>query len=260
MVDERDDLIGASDADLVGGAESGVEDNAKLKAENSRLRQTLAHQEDLNRQALPYVKVARALQTAPGGDAIIKKLEKGEPLTEKQAAKVVEAVDKTGEAVGGVTADEVREMLGEFGQQFHERLQAGRQAEKATSKLDARAIKELEGYEILKGSEDWNTTFPIVMDQIKRGIKGEAGGLVVPDDEDDVYWFAVKRTYKMLQAMNAGEKKPAGQDEKDRLAAMLKGRRKSPASKSQDDDENVPEEIKAIREMGTGVIGKRFSS
>jgi hypothetical protein len=150
-------------------------------------------------------------------------------------------------------------MLGEFGSELQERLHVSRQAEKATTALDAWAEEKLEGYKELKGTEDWNTTWDIVREQVRRGLAGEPGGLVVPEGEDDVYKFMVKRTYKTLQAMQAGEKKVAKQSESERIAAAIKGGRKVPASKSQDDSDDVPEEIKKIRQIGTGTIGKRFS-
>ncbi len=243
---------------------SDAEEGRDVRAENTRLRQELAREQAAGQKALPWIRMVMQLKESTVGQVILNKLQKNEDLSQLELAAVKQASAQGQQADGEapLTKAELEEVLVSRDQALVEKLAADRGAEKAMSKLDARAIKELPGYEKLKDSKIWreslNTIFQLVGND----------ALSVPSDEKDPYWWAVKRNYHTLISEDPelvkGTKKPAGKDESERLAEILSSGRK-PSASDQDTDElaGIPEEyanrIRQIRSIGTGVTGKQFA-
>lgn len=249
--------------DQVSGEAGG--EVARLKAENTKLMQRNAEIEKYAERAVPYVQVAQALQAAPGGQDIIEKLKKGEPLTKAEEKKAEEAA-KTAAEEGGkaLTKGEAKElfesMIGEATSKFGETVSAERNAEKSIIALEARAEKELEGYEHLKN----DPTFKMWRATTIENIKNER--LQVPKDEDDVYFFATKVAYNIAHALQG--KPVKGKSEQDRVAAVLAsgGGKSSSTTTGQAGESGIPkgmeETIEKIRGYGdrTHIAGKSFSN
>lgn len=229
------------------------DDGGDWREQNTRLRQELAEQKELNRQAVPLVQVALALQTQDKN--VYMKLMKGESLTKKQEAVVEEAAKTV-----GVTEEGLAKMLDERFATLAQRSAADSQARDAMVELDKWATVELPGYENLKGTPTWNGTLSAVLGSIENGT------MVVPASVKDPYRWAVEETYHIISARNPdvakGPKKVA-QSPEDRAAQILAAGRRPSASKGEDDDlagltDKEKEEIENMRGVGTGV-GKRFS-
>ena len=227
-------------------------DGGDWREQNTRLRQELAEQKELNRRAVPLVQVALQLQEQDAD--VYTKLLKGEKLTKPQAAAVEEAAE-----AAGVTPEVLGRMLDERFQQLTQQQSADRQAADAMVELDTWATEKLPGYENLRGTPTWNGTLSAVLGSIENGT------MTVPPDVKDPYKWAVEETYHIISARNPdvvkGPKKVA-QTGDDRAAAILAAGRKPSASQGGDELDGLTDaekrEIEFIRGIGSGV-GKRFS-
>ena len=142
------------------------------REQNTRLRQELSEQKELNRRAVPFVQVALQLQKHDG--ATYQKLMKGEPLT-KAEQKTVD----TAQAASGLTVEQFEEKLDQRVQYLLQRQQADRDAADNMKKLDEWAEKELPGYDNMKGSSTWNGALSSVLNTIENGT------FEVPKNEKD---------------------------------------------------------------------------
>lgn len=222
------------------------------REQNTRLRQELAEQKELNRKAVPFVQVALALGKAD--PATYEKLVKGEPLTAKQTATADAAA-----TAAGVTREDFDRLLDEKLGYMLQRMSADRQAEVSMRELDARATKELEGYDKLRGTPTWNGTLESVMKNIENGT------FAVPEGVEDPYYWAIEQTYYIVRSQNpelAKGKKAVAKPEAERAAEILAGGRKPSASSSADELSGLPDDVKSeiewIRSIGA-TQGEKFS-
>lgn len=236
-----------------GGAKSDAE--GAQRDQNIRLRQELAEQKDLNRKAVPYVQVAIELQKQDEDTYI--KLQKGEALTKKEEKQVATAA-----ASAGLTRDELEGLLDQKLGAMTQQQAAARQAEINMQALDQRASKELDGYDKLKGTYEWNGVLSSVMGAIENGT------YKVPSEVDDPYFWAVAQTHGIIKAMNpelAKGSKTVGKAAEQRAAEILAGGRKPSASNNQDSSDlaGLPDEereqVEFIRGLGDGVVGDKFA-
>jgi len=250
---------GSGEAGGVGeGGEVG-----RLRAENTKLMQRNAEIEKVSERAVPLVRIAQALVNAPGGKEIVQKLEKGEPLTAAEEKKATAAADAaTAEGSVPLTVGAAKEifagMMKEATDQFGETVSAERKASESMQALEAKATKELEGYQDLKKDPSYQGWVAATLEQIKQNK------LKVPDGEDDVWYFAVKTAYKVCQHLQG--KPTKGKGEKERVAEVLAAGGSKPSSttgttKSSDIPEGMEAEIERIRSYGTRQIaGKSFAN
>lgn len=251
----KDDDTGSGTSAVPGSEPAGGEpkgDEGAWREQNTRLRQELAEQKELNRKAVPLVQVALALGKAD--PTTYEKLVKGEPLTAKQAATVDAAA-----SAAGMTAEDFDKRLDEKLGLLLQRMQADRQAETGMRELDAKAAKELEGYDKLKGTATWNGVLSSVMGAIENGT------YPVPEGVEDPYYWAIEQTYAIVKSQNpelAKGKKPVAKAEAERAAEILAGGRKPSASSGADELSGLPDderrEIEFIRSIGE-TQGEKFS-
>lgn len=237
---------------------------ARLQAENTKLMQRNAEIEKYSERAVPYVRVAQALQAAPGGKEIIQKLEKGEPLTaaeEKKAEKV--AKDAAAEGEVPLTVGAAKELfdkkIDDATSKFGETVAAERNAEKSITALEAKATKELEGYQNLKNDPTFKGWVAATLAQIKEGQ------LQVPKGEDDLYYFATKTAHKIVHSLQGDPAETKGEEERVAEVLAAGGSRPSPATgqtESSDIPKGMEAQIERIRGYGTRahIAGKSFSS
>ena len=217
-----------------------------FRAEATRLRQELAQTKELNRQAVPWVNLAMALKQAPGGNEIIERLQKGEPLTAKQEAVVEKVTERQGTPL---TVEQLHAMF----ETFEQRLDAKELAKEDLRTMNARADQELPGLtDVLKTAEGKRR-----LNVVLGMIQGEA--IAVPDDEPDPYWFAYKQVYQSLKADNPdiGKTKRVPKTEAERRGAIVKA---SPKSAGAPEEEILPEDQafarRPLRRTGIGGFGK----
>ena len=232
------------------------------RAESTRQSQRAKKAEDLNRQAWPYVQTAMALQKAPGGNAIIEKLQKGEPLTATQEKKLDKAKEEAGTT--GMSEEQVGKMLETASQNFEQRLYESRKAEKAMDSLNewARTAKtksgtlKYSGYDELSTSPEWNEHLGTILDAIQKGT------LNVPDDWSDPYKYAVHQNYGWLKALNPdiGKEKPTKKTEKDRRAAISQSTVQAGGVAPEDSDELPDWANPAVASRGVAGGGRSFNS
>lgn len=257
MADEATPAVGASSpGPSVAGGDGGSGEVTRLRAENTKLMQRNAEIEKYAERAVPMVKITQALLAAPGGKEVIEKLEKGEPLTvaeEKKAAKAAETATAEGEAPLTVGAAKVlfESMVNDATSKFGETVAAERNAEKSVEALEAKATKELEGYQDLKNDPTFKGWVAATIEQIK------AKKLVVPEGEDDVYYFAMKTAYNIAHALQG--KPVVGKGETERVAeALAAGGSKPSSATSTSGSNDVPKgmeaEIERIRGYGSRQI------
>lgn len=244
-----------------GGAGDG-EEVAKLRADNTRLRQRIAEDEKLHKTAVPLVRLARALIDAPGGREIVEKLQRGEPLTAAETKKVEVAEEATKPAeylTKGAAEELLKGLLDEAVSKFGESVAAERKAAEALSALEARAEKELEGFKFLKRDPQYHRMVNDVIAQIGDKI------IEVPDGEDDVWWFAMNAAYRAIHALrNEPGKKKTTKTEEERVAEALASGAGPSSTTHTGDEGKLPEALQAqvdrIRQYGTRTIaGKSFS-
>lgn len=238
------------------GAGEG-EEVAKLRADNTRLRQALAENEQLSTRAVPLVRIAQALVNAPGGKEIIEKLNKGESLTVKEQ-KQVQQVQKTETEDVPLTKDEATELfrglLKEATDQMGETVAAERKAADNLAALEARGEKELEGFEHLKKDPQYQRQVNDIIEQIRDKT------IIAPKEEEDLWWFAMKTAHTVVHALR-GEPVKGKKTESERVAEAIAAGGSGPSSRAQGEGEEVSEEIKRIREIGTRTIaGKSFGN
>ena len=222
------------------------------RAENTRLRQELARTKDTLRQVHPLAELGHAIKQAPGGAEIIRRLEKGEPLTAKQEQVVQRAAETTSDTTGW-SEEKLAAMLKADREALREELRAERRAEEDMRELDAKAAKELPGYEELRKTPGWKKRLSVVLNLIGN----EA--IAVPDDEPNPYYFAIKEAYETILANNPelGKIKKVPKSESERRGAIVKA---SPKSSGAPEEEEIPEELafarRPIRRTGIGGFGK----
>lgn len=244
---------GQSDGTVVDGGKS--DDGGAWREQNTRLRQELAEQKDLNRKAVPYVQVAIELQKQDQDTYL--KLSKGEALTQAEVKKVEVAA-----ASAGLTREEFDSLLDQKLGQMSQRMVADRQAETNMTALDKRATEELDGYAGMKGTPMWNGVLSSVMGCIENGT------YQVPETETDPYYWAIKETHAQIKARHpelAKGTKVVGKTAADRAADILVGGRKPSASTSTNDDlsglsDEDRKEVEWIRSLKSGpAAGEKFS-
>lgn len=223
------------------------------KAESTRLRQELAKVRQLNRQATPLAQLGYALQNAPGGDAIIEKLVKGEPLT----AKETKTVEKASEASGGngLSLEAIEEVLEKKLTNFERKQLERQRSEVAMQRLHERGKKELPGYEEIYQTPEWNRR----LNTILRMAETEEG--FVPDEEADPYWYVIQETYATLakQNPNIGKVKPAKKTESERKGAISKTAGQS-AGAPEEDSELAEAIRRAVPARPTTQVGKSLGA
>jgi len=263
MADETTPGTGTSNQEPGSLGTSGVgegEEVSRLRSENTRLRQSLADSEKLGTRAVPLVRIAQALINAPGGNEIVEKLEKGEPLTKAEERKVEKAAETP------VTLAAVEELLDkkmqETSSRFGQTVAAERKAAESLKALDERAVKELEGYKDLKRDPQFNGWVSAVIEQLRQEQEAPGTGIVLPPEEDDVWWFAVKTAHRISHALAGKPKK--GKGEAERVAeALTAGGAKSSSTGAGGSDipEDMREEIERIRGYSNPLIaGKSFGN
>ena len=263
MDNETTPDAGSSSQVPEGGVGGGGE-VARLQAENTKLMQRNAEIEKYSERAVPYVRVAQALQAAPGGKEIIQKLEKGEPLTaaeEKKAEKVAKDAAAEGEVplTMGAAKELFEGMVASATSKFGETVAAERNAEKSITALEAKATKELEGYQNLKNDPTFKGWVAATIEQIR------AKQLEIPKGEDDLYYFATKTAYNIVHALQGKPSEAKGEEERVAEVLAAGGSRPSPATgqtESSDIPKGMEAQIERIRGYGTRahIAGKSFSS
>lgn len=225
-----------------------------LQAKARKLEDELRQSREIHRQAEPVIKLAQALWNAPGGREIIANLRAGKPLTEKQAARVEAVADAGGKATAGLTADEVRGIVQDSLTGFRQQSWEERKAEKEIEALHKRASKDLEGYEELAGTKQWNDALNTTLALI------EQRSLIPPEEEDDPIYWAVKHTFKVLTGLGPGEKKekPAGRNEQERRGAIAAQAGRPAGSPDTGKEPSTNQAWASAR--GRSTVGKSFSS
>lgn len=216
------------------------------KKEMTRLRQALARKDDQIQRALPIVQLMSKLQQTQGGSEILQKLEKGEPLSPAEEKKVEKA-----EGQKGLTLAEVEGLFAKREQEQLKTWQLLQAHEKAMAKLHRRAMKELPEFEELSESPEWAGTLDAVLKAVQNGT------IEVPEDDGD---FAIyKRTYEILTA--GKEKKKVEKKVREEMGEMLAASSSASSRVTATEGEEIPEELKAIRKIGSFTrIGKSFSN
>lgn len=245
------------------GNQGGSQDS--ILAENTRLKQELAQSRDMNRNAEPLVNLARTLWNAPGGKEIVEKLRRGESLTSGEVATATNAQGVAqaqatghtpgGQSTAGMSKDEIRTLMREELQAFERSQWEGRKSEQHISKLHERAAKELEGYENIAGTPQWNQ----MLDTVLAAMEAET--LAPPDDEPDPLYWAIKHTWSAVTGLKPGQKRerPAKTGEGERRGAIAAQTPTAGGSPDSDDEPDSPD-LKWARSRGTGTVGKSFSS
>ncbi len=211
---------------------------------------------------MPYVQTAMALQAAPGGTAIIEKLQKGEPLTVAQEKKLEKAQAEAGTT--GMSEEQVEKMLDTAAQKFENRLWESNKAKDAMDSLHdwARTAKtksgtlKYSGYDELHTSPEWNEHLGTILDAI------QAGKLQVPEGWSDPYKYAVHQNYGWLKALDPeiGKEKPSGKTEKDRRAAISQSSVQAGGVAPEDSDGLPDWANPAVAAKGVAGGGRSFSS
>ena len=248
---------GTEPSGVLGVAGEG-EEVTRLRSENTRLRQNLAENEKLSTRAVPLVRLAQALIGAPGGQEIVEKLEKGEPLTKAEEKKATAAAAESDKPLTKAEAKELfSELHKESVKEFGESVAADRKADESLKALDERAEKELEGYKDLRRDPQFQGWINATLEQIR------AKTIVLPEGEDDLWWFAVKTAHRIAHAV-AGKpsKKPKGDTERVAEALAAGGAKPSSTSSGGSDyPEEMREQIERIRGYGNPMIaGKSFGN
>lgn len=223
------------------------------RAETTRLQQELKRARDLNRQAKPFVETALALQAAPGGTAIIEKLQKGEALTAVQEKKLEKAQEETGTT--GVTQEQLKELLETQAQGFEQRLFERDKAKTALDDLNIWATEKFPGFEELHKTPEWKGK----INSILRDIQEEV--LVVPEGEDS-YKYAYEQAYGWVQGLNPdiGKEKPSKKTEKQRREAISSSTVQAGGVAPEESDD-IPDYAKLDRApLGVAGGGKSFGS
>ena len=261
MVTETTPGSGASDlghgTEGIAGQAGEGEEVAKLRADNTRLRQDLARVQKAATAALPLAQIADKLIRAPGGKEIVGKLERGEALTATEAKKVEGVVATEAPLTKAEIQATVKELLKEAVGEIGETVASERRAAKSIEELEAKGLKELEGFEHMKQDPQFQRFTNEVLEQIKDGT------IELPKEEKDVWWFAVKTAHKLMQAMHGAPKK--GKTETERVAEVIAAGGTRPSSATARAGEEIPEELKEriekIRQIGTrSISGKSFSN
>jgi hypothetical protein len=239
---------GASSGDSITNNPEGASND--LQSQNTKLRQELARAKEIMRQAAPIAQLGEALQNAPGSEAIIAKLQKGEPLTDKQAAAATEEL----RATTNLTEERIVELLEENSKKLEQRMWEGQKAEREMDALHKRAMKEFPGYENVYQSQEFKRLEDLVLSQAQRAFND--GRTVIPDDEPDPYWWIKKEAWSILKAKNPElAEKPAGKTESERQGAIAGQSGKSGgAPEAQKDD--LPDYVK---NLNTRKYGGRLS-
>ena len=221
----------------------------------TKLQQQASKAERLNGEAMPWVQLGLALNNAPGGKGIIEKLQKGQPLTEAQQAKLDTAQAASGNS--GLSKDEVRSLFAEELPKamsiLEQRLYESDRAKRDMEKLNQKATKELVGFEDLQQTPEWNQALDLVL----FGI--EHRKIEVPPDEDP-YWFAFKKAHTMIlgEKPEIGKKKPANKTESERKGAISRQTSHS-AGAPPEEQSGVPDYANpGIAPLGMG--GRSFGS
>lgn len=248
------------------GGEGEGEEVAKLRADNTRLRQKNAENEQMMTRAVPLVRIAQTLIAAPGGKEIVEKLNKGEPLTVAEQKQVQETQQKlTPETPKGdapltrVEAEKLFQgLLDEAVGKMGETVAAERKAADNLTLLEARGEKELEGFGNLKQDPQYKRQVNDIIEQIRDGT------IEVPEKEPDMWWFAMKTAHTVLHAMRGTPVKGKKADS-ERVAEALKAGGAGPSSRTQTDESDIPGELKdtigKIRQLGSRTIaGKSFGN
>jgi hypothetical protein len=234
-------------ADGTPGGTGDVGEVAKLRADNTRLRQEVAKNESLNTRALPLVRLGKALLEAEGGQEIVDKLNKGEPLTSKEEKTVQQAQDKVDPNVTPLSKGEATEMfkglLEEAVEKMGQTVAAERKAADNLAELEARGEKELEGFVHLKKDPQYQRQVNDIIDQIRDGT------IEVPKEHDNVWWFAMDTAHKVIHALR-GTPVKVTKGEKERVAEVIAAGGAGPSSS------NTPSKESDIPEGMEDVIGK----
>lgn len=143
----------------------------------------------------PYARIGLALAKAPGGEAIIEKLRKGEPLTAGETRKVVNAADTAAGNGSSAPAFDPQQLQTLIAQTVGSLLDQRELSQRQLTKLVGRAEKELVGFADLKESP----AYLGAVDAVRVAV--ENGSLAPPEDEDRHY-FIMKSAYNMLLAAN----------------------------------------------------------
>ncbi len=224
------------------------------RAESTRLRQQLKKAQDLNRQSMPYVQTALALQSTPGGDVIIDKLQKGEPLTETQEKKLEKAKEDTG--TSGISEEKLGELLNTAAANFEQRLFESNRAKDALGDLHVWAAKEFPGYEDFRTSPEWNQKLGTILDAIKNG------SIQVPEDSPDPYKFALRQAMGWMKGLDPeiGKEKPSKKTETERREAISQSSIQAGGVAPEDSDK-LPDYARLdIAPRGVTGGGRSFSS
>lgn len=251
----------AAGTDRTSGAGDG-EEVARLRADNTRLRQQIAENEKLSARAVPLVRLAQTLIGAEGGKEIVEKLERGEPLTAKETKQVAQA-EKTAanEDDKPLTKKEAQALFGgmleEAVGRFGDTVAANQKASENIAELDKWAEKELEGYKHLKRDPQFHHLVRTVEEQVREQL------LEVPEDED-VWRFITRTAHRMAHALHNEKKKPAKRTEEERVADALNAGGGPSSTAHRGSEEDLPEQtkrtIESIRKIGTGTIGRSFGN
>ena len=223
------------------------------RGENTRLRQQLKKVQDLNREAMPYVQTAMALQSAPGGDAILQKLQKGEPLTATQEKKLEKAQEAA--AATGMSEERVAQMLETATQNFEQRLFEADRARERRQDLTAWATEKYPDFEDLHKTPEWKEKLGTILDAISNRT------LIVPDGEDP-YEFAYGQSIGWLKSLNPeiGKEKPSKKTEKERRAAISQSSVQAGGVAPEDSD-SIPDYANvAVAPRGATGGGRSFGS
>ena len=243
------------------GNAGGGGEGKSLESQNETLRQRVAKAERAYLESKPYVDLILRLRDAGEvGQKIIDKLYKGEPLTNLEEKKVIDAETKEGTPL---TEERVLEILAENNEKLTGSMRAQRSADKKNSELDTWASKNLKGYDKLKLSEQWGDTMDVIL-----GLY-HAKKMFIPDGKD--HWEAIyERAYNTCIAEDPDivkGKQPAASTEADRIKDILAGGTKKPASAAATGEEDpfkkhpeLKRELEFVRGIGGGTVGKSFGS
>ncbi len=162
---------------------------------------------------MPYYQVGMALHTAPGGDVIIEKLSRNEPLTAAEEKKHEQAQEEAGNA--GLSQEQAQNLLSAAAKEFEQKLWSSRKAERSMADLHAWAEKEYPNYQELRKTPAWDEKIGTILDAIQKRT------IPVPDDWDP-YRYAVDQAYGWLKGLDPeiGKVTPSKTTEKDRRAAI----------------------------------------
>ncbi len=246
-----------------GSSSAGSETNnpegasTDLQADNTRLRQDNAKLKQVQNDVLPFVKLAVAIRDAPGGQAIIDKVEKaraeGKPvdLTDLQKEKVEAAAQATGTPL---SEEKLGEILNGAFTQFEQKLWDKDNAKQAVQVIYDRAKKELPGYENIYKTPEWNRRKAVILAMAQQDPS------MIPDDEPDPYYWVEKETYATMAAQNPdiGKVKPAKKTEAERRGAIAGVSHKS-AGAPEESEDDLPDYVKKLRD-GTNRPGKTLAS